>query len=94
MYICGKFDLYTENYGSMRQTKVIHVHLIGKQRDLYFGSIAAIFTVLGADEVGCGYDYLRRAGLSGGGTVTTKRAIIKQSTLITCPRGGGGDADC
>ncbi len=53
----------------MRQTKVIHVHLTGKRRDLYFGSIAAIFTVLSPQEVGCGYDYLRRAGLSGGGTV-------------------------
>lgn len=50
----------------MRQTKVIHVHLTGKRRDLYFGSIAAIFTVLSPQEVGCGYDYLRRAGLSGG----------------------------
>lgn len=73
---------------SMRPVKVIHVHLIGKRRDLYFGSIAAIFTVLTPDEVGCGYDYLRRAGLSGGGTVMTKKACIKQSVLITSPRGG------
>ena len=76
----------------MRQTKVIHVHLTGKRRDLYFGSIAAIFTVLSPQEVGCGYDYLRRAGLSGG-TVVTKRAIIKQSTLITVPRGARGGVD-
>lgn len=67
----------------MKNIKVIHVHLIGKHRDLYFGSIAAIYTVLDPKDVGCGYDYLRRAGLSGGGTVITKKAIIKQSTLIT-----------
>ena len=77
----------------MRQIKVIHVHLIGKRRDLYFGSIAAIFTVLSPQEVGCGYDYLRRAGLSGEGIVVTKKAIIKQSTLITSPRGAAGGAD-
>lgn len=77
----------------MRQIKVVHVHLTGKRRDLYFGSIAAIFTVLSPQEVGCGYDYLRRAGLSGGGTVVTKCAIIKQSTLITAPRGGCGVTD-
>lgn len=77
----------------MRQTKVIHVHLIGKRRDLYFGSIAAIYTVLTPQEVGCGYDYLRRAGLSGGGTVVTKAAIIKQSTLITASRGANGGVD-
>ena len=77
----------------MRQIKVVHVHLTGKRRDLYFGSIAAIFTVLSPREVGCGYDYLRRAGLSGGGTVVTKCAIIKQSTLITAPRGGAVGAD-
>lgn len=78
----------------MRQTKVVHVHLTGKRKDLYFGSIAAIFTVLSCEEVGCGDDYLRRVGLSGGGTVVTKTAIIKQSTLITAPRGASGkDAD-
>lgn len=77
--------IFAGNYTNMRQIKVIHVHLTGKRRDLYFGSIAAIFTVLTHEEVGCGYDYLRRAGLSGGGTVVTKAAIIKQSTLITAP---------
>ena len=51
------------------------------------------FTVLTPQEVGCGYDYLRRAGLSGGGTVVTKCAIIKQSTLITAPRGTGGGTE-
>lgn len=85
--------IFAENFANMRQIKVIHVHLVGKRRDLYFGSIAAIFTVLTPEEVGCGYDYLRRTGLSGGGTVTTKRAIIKQSTLITAPRGTGVKAD-
>ncbi len=78
---------FAGNIRTMGPVKVIHVHLIGKRRDLYFGSIAAIFTVLTPDEVGCGYDYLRRAGLSGGGMVMTKKACIKQSTLITCPRG-------
>lgn len=82
-YLCN----FAVKITNMRPVKVIHVHLIGKRRDLYFGSITAIFTVLTPDEVGCGYDYLRRAGLSGGGTVMTKKACIKQSTLITCPRG-------
>lgn len=71
----------------MRQQKVIHVHLAGKRKDYYFGSIAAIYTVLTADQVGATYDYLRHVGLSGGGTVVTKTAIIKQSALITSPRG-------
>lgn len=70
----------------MRKTKIIHVHLIGKRQDLYFGSIAAIYTVLTAEEVGATHDYLLHAGLSGGGTIITKKAIIKQSTLITSPR--------
>lgn len=41
------------------------------------------------DQVGATYNYLRHAGLSGNGTVVTKRAIIKQSTLIS----GGDGAD-
>ena len=85
--------IFAEKLRTMRQTKVIHVHLIGKRKDLYFGSIAAIYTVLTAEEVGAGYDYMRRARLSGGGTVVTKKAIIKQSTLITSPRGGSHGSD-
>ena len=67
----------------MRAIKVIHVHLKGKRKDLYFGSITAIYSVLSAEEVGASKEYLLHAGLSGGGTIMTKCAIIKQSTLIT-----------
>lgn len=67
--------------------KVIHVHLIRglketKRRDWYFSSITAIYTVLTADQVGATKNYLLHAGLSGNGTVCTKKAIIKQSELI------------
>lgn len=62
--------------------KVIHVHLIGKRRDYYFASIIAVYDVLTEEEVGVKKSYLLHAGLSGNGTVTTKTAIIKQSTLI------------
>ena len=75
-------------------SKVIHVHMIGpvegtKQRDWYFGSISAIYTVFTADQIGASKSYLQHAGLSGNGTVITKRAIIKQSTLIRGRRGEG-----
>ena len=70
----------------MKSTKVIIVHLIGKRKSFAFGSIAAIFHHLSPEDVGCGYGYLRRAGLSGGGTVVTKKAIIQQTTLLTSPR--------
>jgi hypothetical protein len=72
-------------------TKVVHVHLIGKRKDYYFGSISAIYTILTPEEVGASKNYLLHAGLSGGGTICTKRAIIKQSTLITCSRGAMSD---
>ncbi len=76
-------------------SKVIHVHLIHpvdgiKQRDWYFGSISAVYTVFTAEQVGASKGYLLHAGLSGNGTVMTKRAIIKQSTLI---RGSRKDND-
>ena len=66
--------------------KVIHVHLIGKRKDYYFGSVSAVFTVLSPEDVGVTKSYLLHAGLSGGGTVVTSKALIKQSHLITCPR--------
>lgn len=70
--------------------KVIHVHLmVGKherRKDFYFSSISAIYTVLTAEEIGATKNYLLHAGLSGNGTVMTKRAVIKQSTLISGSR--------
>ena len=68
--------------------KVIHVHLLHgiegtKRRDWYFSSISAVYTVLTAEQVGATKSYLLHAGLSDNGTVCTKRAIIKQSTLIS-----------
>lgn len=67
--------------------KVIHVHLIVgidgvKRRDWYFSSISAIYTVLTAEQVGATKNYLLHAGLSGGGAIATKRALIRQSELI------------
>ncbi|WP_314312647.1 hypothetical protein [Hoylesella saccharolytica] len=74
-------------------TKVIHVHLIQsidgvKRRDWYFGSITAIFTVLTPEQLGATKNYLLHAGLSGGGAIITKRAVIRQSTLIRGNREG------
>ncbi len=66
--------------------KVIHVHLVGKRQDYYFGSISAVYSILTAEEVGVKKSYLLHAGLSGNGTITTKTAIIKQSTLIRSSR--------
>ena len=40
-----------------------------------------------AEQVGATKSDLRHAGLSGNGTVCTKRAVIKQSTLVS---GGSG----
>ena len=71
--------------------KVIHVHLTHgiegtKRKDWYFSSISAVYTVFTAEQVGATKNYLLHAGLSGNGTVCTKKAIIKQSTLISCGR--------
>lgn len=72
--------------------KVIHVHLIHgiegtKRKDWYFSSISAVYTVLTAEQVGATKNYLLHAWLSGGGSIITKQAVIKQSTLISCSRG-------
>lgn len=78
--------------------KVVHVHLTRpvartKQRDWYFGSISAVYSVFTPEEVGATKGYLLHAGLSGNGTVITKCSIIKQSTLIRCARGVGDGND-
>lgn len=70
--------------------KVIHVHLLNRGRyerkDYYFASISAVYTVLTAQDVGATKNYLLHAGLSRNGSVATKCALVKQSTLIRCKR--------
>ena len=63
--------------------RIIHVHLTGKRKDYYFSTIAAIYDTLTASDVGMTLNTLRHAGLAGGGTVITKKAIIKQVELLT-----------
>lgn len=76
---------------------MVHVHLmVGKhdgKKDFYFTSISAVYTVLTAEEVGASKGYLLHAGLGGNGTVMTKRAVIKQSTLISGGRGGSASEE-
>ena len=67
-------------------TKVIHVHLIFEKKDYYFGSISAIYSVLSDVEIGMKQSTLLHAGLTDGGSVVTKRAIIRQSHLIRSGR--------
>ena len=71
-------------------SKVVHVHLFtkprGEKKDYYFSSISAIYTVLSSEEIGMKKNSLLHAGLSGDGTVMTKKAIIKQSRLISIPK--------
>lgn len=67
-------------------TKVIHVHLIFEKKDYYFGSISAIYTLLNADQIGMKQSTLLHAGLADGGSVVTRRAIIRQSHLIRCAK--------
>lgn len=63
--------------------KVIHVHLLHKidgtkQKDWYFSSISAVYTVLTADQVGATKNYLLHAGLSGNGTIDSILLAIKK----------------
>ena len=62
-------------------TKVIHVHLIYEKKNLYFGSISAIFENLTEKQVGITKSSLLHAGLSDGSVKYTKRAMIIQSHL-------------
>ena len=63
-------------------TMVIHVQLIQGRKSYYFGSIPAIYSVLSADDIGIRQSSLERIGLSKGGVVLNKKAIIKVGELI------------
>lgn len=63
-------------------TKVIHVHLIQGRKNYYFGSIPAIYNILSAEDIGIRQCSQERVGLSKGGVVLNKKAIIRAGELI------------
>lgn len=69
-----------------RETKIIHVHLIFKKIDRYFGSKKAIFSVYTAEDIGMTEETLMHKKLEVGSPILTKKAIIKCGVLITCSR--------
>lgn len=62
--------------------KVIHVQLIQGRKNYYFGSIPVIYSVLSAEDIGIRQCSLERVGLSKGGVVLNKKAIIRAGELI------------
>ena len=63
-------------------TKVIHVHLLHGRRNYYCGSIPAVYSVLTAEDLGITQSSLERVGLSKGGVVLNKKAVIRAGELI------------
>lgn len=66
--------------------KIIHVHLIFEKKDYYFGSLAAIYSVLQPEQIGVKYNTLRNAKWRDISVYQTPRAIIKQGELIRSER--------
>ena len=63
--------------------KVIHVHLIFKKKDLYFGSLSAIYDHLCENDIGIKKSTLLHRSKEN--TILTEKAIIKKGTLLrTC----------
>ena len=58
------------------------------EKNIYFGSISAIFETLTEKQVGITKSSLLHAGLVDDIAKYTKRAMIIQSRLITCTRKG------
>lgn len=68
-------------------SKVIHVHLIFEKKNIYFGSISAIFETLTEKQVGITKSSLLHAGLVDDIAKYTKRAMIIQSRLNMYQKG-------
>lgn len=65
--------------------KIIHVELVGRDEHYYFGSKAAVWTRLSAEELGISKNYLKNMKLTEGGYRNGK-CVIRQGELITMGR--------
>ena len=73
-----KYDIY----GTFENMKVIHVHLIFKKKNYYFGSLSAIFEHLSENDIGIKKGTLLHRSKEG--TISTDRAIIIKGVLLKC----------
>ena len=62
--------------------KVVYVHLVFEKKDYFFGSIAAIYDYLCADQIGAGYNTLRNVRWKETSVYVTPKAIIKIGKLL------------
>ena len=62
-------------------SKVIHVHLIFEKKNIYFGSISAIFETLTEKQVGITKNSLLHAGLNNHCTFRVFGNVINQSSM-------------
>ena len=62
--------------------KVIHVYLIFKKKNYYFGSLSAIFAHLSRREIGIKKSTLLHRSKED--TILTDRAIIRKGELLRC----------
>ncbi len=67
--------------------KVVYVYLVFEKKDYFFGSIAAIYDYLSADQIGISYNTLRNVRWKETSVHTTPKAIIKVGRLL---RAGSG----
>ena len=70
-----------------KMNKVVYVYLVFEKKDYFFGSIAAIYDHLSAEQVGAGYHTLWNVRWKETSVHTTSRAIIKVGRLL---RAGSG----
>ncbi len=66
--------------------KIIHVHLLFKRKDYYFGSLSAVFDHLSESDVGMTKNTLLHRPTED--TIMTKKAIIRKSTLLRGSKNG------
>ena len=65
-----------------KMNKVVYVYLVFEKKDYFFGSIAAIYDHLSAEQVGAGYHTLWNCPVERDVGHTTSRAIIKVRRLL------------
>ena len=68
--------------------KVIHIYVYETNSNYYFGSFAAIYTVLTSESIGIKYQSLKNYfNMSGNNEYRNKKCTIIKDYLITSPKG-------
>lgn len=65
-----------------KNIKIIHVHFLVSHKNYYFGSVAAMFKLFSAEDIGYSKEYISHTLVEDGNHLLSDKVLIVRARLI------------